>query len=80
MIRVRCNECDWRGMDGELLRADNPFFPMDEIIGCPKCYAINEDYAVCDEPGCWKQSTMGTPTPEGYRHTCWNHKPSEVTK
>ena len=29
----------------------------------------------CDEPGCKKQISCGTPSPDGYRNTCWGHKP-----
>ena len=30
----------------------------------------------CDEPGCMKQGTMGTPVVGGYRRTCWDHRPT----
>lgn len=30
----------------------------------------------CDEPGCLKQSVIGTPTLDGYRSTCSDHQPS----
>lgn len=29
----------------------------------------------CDEPGCRKQGTSGTPTLDGYRRTCHEHYP-----
>ena len=31
----------------------------------------------CDEPGCLKQASMGTPVPmpTRYRRTCWDHHP-----
>lgn len=29
----------------------------------------------CDEPGCRKQSSSGTPTLDGYRRTCHDHYP-----
>lgn len=31
----------------------------------------------CDEPGCMHQISMGTPTPQGYRRTCFDHRPKE---
>lgn len=31
--------------------------------------------ARCDEPGCMKRWTCGTPTPGGYRTTCFEHQP-----
>lgn len=30
---------------------------------------------LCDEPGCYKYVTCGTPTDTGYRNTCAEHKP-----
>lgn len=29
----------------------------------------------CDEPDCREQVTCGTPTPDGYRSTCFDHRP-----
>lgn len=29
----------------------------------------------CDESGCKRAATMGTPTPAGYRNTCSEHNP-----
>ena len=29
----------------------------------------------CDEPGCTRIATCGTPTPEGYRTSCSEHAP-----
>jgi hypothetical protein len=34
--------------------------------------------ACCDEPGCKKQASAGTPTPERYRWTCYDHKPEAM--
>ena len=33
------------------------------------------DHLRCDEPGCRKQSSAGTPTMTGYRRTCHEHYP-----
>lgn len=30
---------------------------------------------ICDEPGCINQATCGSPTDNGYRHTCGKHAP-----
>ncbi|WP_210180609.1 hypothetical protein, partial [Bradyrhizobium jicamae] len=35
--------------------------------------------AICDEPGCLGFVSCGTPTPTGYRSTCYEHRP-EVTR
>lgn len=34
----------------------------------------------CDEPGCKRATTMGTPTPNGYRSTCSEHNPRLTSK
>lgn len=45
----------------DLLDWDDPFqLPKEEL---------------CDEPGCSKRTTDGTPTTDGYRRTCSQHAP-----
>ena len=68
-----CKCCDWIGKNDDLLRAPNPFRPEDEIVGCPKCQAVEDFFNVCDEPGCREESSCGFPTPSGYRRTCSKH-------
>ena len=34
---------------------------------------------LCDEPGCYDSAFCGTPTPDGYRHTCIEHRPDTDT-
>lgn len=34
----------------------------------------------CDEPGCRKQSSSGTPTLDGYRRTCFDHRPVKANE
>jgi hypothetical protein len=72
-----CGErrCEWRGDESAVLKAPNPFLPEEEIWGCPECKAVNTIVAVCDEPGCWAETSCGTPTPSGYRRTCGKHAP-----
>lgn len=33
--------------------------------------------AICDEPGCLKSASCGTPAASGYRFTCVEHKPDQ---
>lgn len=69
-----CTECNWKGMACEQLEADNPFDPEDVIVGCPKCFSVNTLRGVCDEEGCWEESSCGFPTfDNGYRRTCSKH-------
>jgi hypothetical protein len=35
---------------------------------------------VCDEPGCFKPSSCGWPSDEGYRNTCYEHSNFEKYK
>ena len=73
--KMICDECNWRGTAGELLSATNPFDTSDTFCGCPQCKQINVISEACDEPNCWKYSSCGTPTAEGYRRTCYEHMP-----
>lgn len=74
-MKIKCSVCGWRGNKSEMLAAQNPFDPTEEITGCPKCKAVECIVAVCDEPGCWLEVTCGTPTGGGYRMTCGLHAP-----
>lgn len=77
MTKCVCDNyrCNWHGDSSEVLRAKNPFDEDEVIEGCPECREINSPRQACDEPGCWKEATCGTPTPEGYRSTCGEHRP-----
>lgn len=68
-----CGDCS--NVVKDYLRASNPFNPEDTVIGCPECLAANTLTAVCDEEGCKREPSCGTPTPEGYRRTCSEHQP-----
>jgi hypothetical protein len=75
-----CQECNWHGVDADLLRAQNPFAnDSEEMIGCPQCREPNSMRPACDEPDCWEPYTCGTPIPpDGYRCTCSRHKPRRL--
>lgn len=75
--RAKCNDlrCGWVGDSDDALRAPNPFDPEDELTACPKCREVNQLIAACDEPGCTKDGSCGTPTEDGYRTTCFAHRP-----
>jgi hypothetical protein len=76
-MKLVCDDrrCGWHGEDTEMLTAPNPFNPEFNIHACPKCREIGVLSQACDEPGCWKASTCGTPTAAGYRRTCGRHMP-----
>lgn len=73
--KCACEQCDWRGYLRDLLHAKNPFDHEDDIIGCPKCKAVDSVRTVCDEPFCWREASCGAPVPDGYRRTCGEHMP-----
>ncbi len=75
--KIVCEECDWHGTSGELLTAPSPFDRFHTIAACPNCKEVNYYRTACDEPGCWEPDTMGTPTENGYRRTCYKHRPRE---
>lgn len=73
-----CTDCGHKIADFELLTAPNPFNPEETICGCPKCRCAGAFPGACDEPECKNVSGMGTPTPNGYRRTCYKHKPEDA--
>lgn len=70
-----CLECETITPILEFLTGKNPFDPRIDILGCPKCKAIDNFRLVCDELGCRKEVTCGTPIVNGYRRTCSEHAP-----
>jgi hypothetical protein len=75
----RCDECDWRGNDDEMLRAPNPFDPEWSLTGCPECKQVNAFTNVCDEPGCRLDAGCGwKPRGAAYRRTCGAHMGSAL--
>ena len=77
-MKVCCQErrCHWVGEDTDMLAAPDPFTPGVTINACPKCKTIeNSIWTACDEPGCDRAASCGTPTPTGYRNTCGDHIP-----
>ena len=77
--KLKCNErrCGWQGTQDTVLSAPNPFDPSDTILGCPDCKGVECLVVVCDVPECWADVSCGTPTDDGYRNTCFAHKPRE---
>ena len=76
--RIICCSCGHRMNSDDALEAPNPFDQNDVIYGCPNCKGIDSFEAVCDEPGCWKTVGCGTPTNNGYRNTCSQHRPDSA--
>lgn len=75
--KAKCRECKWGGRTSELLTAMNPFGNGETIYGCPLCKSVDSVDPCCGYGDCWKLCTCGTPTPNGYRHTCGDHTPED---
>jgi|HubBroStandDraft_6_1064221.scaffolds.fasta_scaffold00050_84 hypothetical protein len=72
----KCDECGWCGSDEQLLREQNPFADdIDTMVGCPECREPNSMSRACDHESCWQIAGNGTSTPEGYKWTCFKHRP-----
>jgi hypothetical protein len=74
--RWRCDQCRWTGAAEEMLSAPNPFDLTETICGCPRCRTIDEFELLCDQDGCDDVASCGTPIPDGYRQTCFQHRPT----
>lgn len=74
-----CQECDWRGLERDLLTAPNPFDDLDIVHGCPQCKSVDKFDEACDEPECWSNAGCGFPTATGYRRTCYKHSDMNIT-
>ena len=76
--KMKCLNCGHKFHELDQLKAPNPFDEDEFIYACPKCKDMEEIVMVCDEPGCDKEATCGTPSPPSqagwtYRNVCGNH-------
>ena len=69
------HRCRWVGLTSEALSAPNPFVEGEKLIACPQCREQTL-CSCCDESGCTELASCGTPVPNGYRWTCYKHRPS----
>lgn len=76
-IRYRCTECGWVGNEDRVLRGNNPFDSTHVILGCPRCLEPNRMERACDVDDCPRPADCGTPTKDGYVHSCGEHQPKE---
>ena len=81
-MKLQCTSrgSGWRRTSNELLVAPHPFEPHDRVTGCPECHDIGTTIGACDEDGCLEHAGCGTPTPDGYRWTCYKHIPAGEQK
>lgn len=77
--RYVCAECGWHGDQPARVSLTLDLGQGEEVslVVCPQCRGIESTLSrACDEPGCAREASMGTPTPTGYRSTCWDHRPA----
>ena len=74
--RLICDywRCEWTGTTDQALSAPDPFNEGSTLYACPNCRDMTLVRA-CDVPGCKRAASCGTPTPDGYRNTCGEHRP-----
>ena len=66
--------CGWDDRIGGL--TTDGLGPLEQaffVLGWDDPHPVQE--LCCDEPGCKKRITCGTPTATGYRSTCGQHRP-----
>lgn len=71
--RRKCTACGWRGQEGEVLAAPDPFDPKNYIYACPRCKTIHAIVEVCPFAGCHKTANCGTPYQKDYVRCCGDH-------
>src|SRR5258708_14806255 len=72
--KIRCTGCGWTGTEALTDKVKDPR-GHDVWDVCPACRLPENFVSLCDEPGCQREITCGTPTPDGYRQTCHVHHP-----
>jgi hypothetical protein len=70
-MRWICKNCDWVGT--VLLDAPHPFIEGVRIAGCPDCKEVDGLQSACAADDCKREASCGTPTPDGYKHFCYDH-------
>lgn len=74
--KYQCKECNSQVLRGKMLVAKNPFNKEYKIYGCPYCFEVDKFETLCDEPNCSELATTGSPSKDGYRWTCYKHRPT----
>jgi len=69
----RCKDCGWAGRETDMAHIDDPEMEGNQWKICPQCRSAEQFEELCDE--CGNLATCGSPTPAGYRRTCFEHIP-----
>ena len=72
-----CERCKAKFTADEILKVPNPFGAAETWMVCPQCHAPEAILLACCFPGCWEETSCGTPTTTDYVFTCSKHKPWE---
>ena len=68
-----CRECDFRIRSGDIKTV--PDYGSGTWTVCTNCSCPESFVSACFYPGCWHETSCGTPTQQGYVHTCGEHRP-----
>ncbi len=68
----RCKECEWTGRADEIEMFPDPKMEGNYWEICPQCREAESCEQLCEK--CSSPATCGTPTPDGYRRTCYEHR------
>jgi rubredoxin len=72
--RYRCDDCGLISVEADIDKVQDPKPRSTQVWWvCPHCRAADKFGYACNEPGCAKWATIGTPTPDGYQHFCGQH-------
>jgi len=71
----RCTECATETPRDDLIKFPDPEMAENYWTICPFCREAEQFERMCDAFNCDQTSSCGTPTPDGYRITCYEHKP-----
>jgi hypothetical protein len=74
-MKIKCTACRWLGTTDDVDKVEHG---PDVWSVCRRCNTPENFVVLCDEPGCERESTCGTPTPTIYRRTCHDHRPAAL--
>ena len=78
-LRWRCNECNVDLRESQIIAFPDPEDSQNFWSICPNCRCAEGFTRLCDEPGCAREASCGTPVKDERRYvnTCHEHRPQE---
>jgi hypothetical protein len=72
----RCTECKWLGPASAIKVVQDPDEADNAWSICPECRMAENFDIVCADTECQKIGSCGTPSKDGYKFTCFEHRPT----